>query len=65
MKTYDVNCPCCGQRNTDLYLEETDGFLECEKCGEVTQVSKRFERRVKIPVFRMEDLGKVMAAGII
>ena len=65
MKTYDVNCPCCGHRNMDLYLEETEGFMECEKCGELTQVSKRFEKRVKIPVFRMEDLGKVMAAGLI
>ena len=65
MKTYDVTCPCCGHRNTDLYLEETEGFMECEKCGELTQVSKRFEKRVKIPVFRMEDLGKVMAAGLV
>lgn len=39
--------------------------MECEKCGEVTQVSKHFEKRVKIPVFRMEDLGKVMAAWCI
>ena len=39
--------------------------MECEKCGEVAQVSKRFEKRVKVPVFRMEDLGKVMAAGLI
>lgn len=65
MKTYDVTCPYCGHRNTDLYLEETEGFMECEKCGELTQVSKHFEKRVKIPVFRMEDLGKVMAAGLI
>ena len=65
MKTYDVTCPCCGHRNTGLYLEETEGFMECEKCGELTQVSKRFEKRRTIPVFRMEDLGKVMAAGLI
>ncbi|MBO5521562.1 MAG: translation initiation factor 2 [Eubacterium sp.] len=65
MKTYDVNCPCCGHRNADLYLEETEGWMECEKCGELTQVTTRFEKRVKIPVFRMEDLGKVMAAGLI
>ena len=52
-------------RKTGLYLEETEGFMECEKCGELTQVSKRFEKRRTIPVFRMEDLGKVMAAGLI
>ena len=33
MKTYDVSCPCCGHRNKDLYLEETEGWMECEKCG--------------------------------
>ena len=65
MKTYDVSCPCCGHRNKALYLEETEGWMECEKCGKISQVSKRFEKRVKIPVFRMEDLGKVMAAGFI
>ena len=46
MKTYDVSCPCCGHRNKDLYLEETEGWMECEKCGEVAQVSKHFEKRV-------------------
>ena len=65
MKTIDVKCPVCGTVNHNLYLEETEGWMECEKCGEVTQVSKHFEKRVKIPVFRMEDLGKVMAAGLI
>ena len=39
--------------------------MECEKCGKISQVSKRFEKRSKIPVFRMEDLGKVMAASVI
>ena len=65
MKTYDVSCPCCGYWNKDLYLEETEGWMECEKYGEVSQVSKHFEKRSKIPVFRMEDLGKVMAASVI
>ena len=65
MKTYDRVCPYCKHMNRKLYLEETGGLMECEKCGEVTQVSKHFEKRVKIPVFRMEDLGKVMAASLI
>ena len=65
MRTYDVTCPCCGHRNINLYLEETEGWMECENCSEVVKVSERFERRVKIPVFRMEDLGKMLAAGAI
>ena len=33
MKTYDVRCPVCGRINCKLYLEETDGWMECERCG--------------------------------
>ena len=29
----DVRCPECGAVNHSLYLEETDGWMECEKCG--------------------------------
>ena len=32
METYDVRCPICGALNHDLYLEETDGWMECEHC---------------------------------
>ncbi len=37
MKSYDLRCPICGTVNRGLYLEETDGWMECEKCGNVTQ----------------------------
>ena len=33
MKTYDAECPFCGTLNKNVYLEETDGFMECCKCG--------------------------------
>jgi len=33
MKTTDVKCPVCGAMNRSLYLEETDGWMECEACG--------------------------------
>ena len=32
--------------------------MECEKCGELAQVSKYLKKRVKIPVFRRENPGK-------
>ena len=64
MKTYDVSCPCCGHRNKDLYLEETEGWMECEKCGEVAQVSKHFEKRSKIPVFPSKSSANFSRAGI-
>lgn len=33
MKTYDRKCPYCNHMNRKLYLEETGGLMECEKCG--------------------------------
>ena len=46
MKTYDVTCPFCGHKNEDLYLEETEGWMECEECGSVSVVSiPRAERK--------------------
>ena len=29
--TYDVACPICGRINHSLYLEETEGWMECEQ----------------------------------
>ena len=37
MRLYDRICPICGYRNTGLYLEETGGYMECEKCGSITK----------------------------
>ena len=30
MKVYSARCPDCGFMNRGLYLEETDGWFECE-----------------------------------
>lgn len=35
--TYDVACPVCGRVNRRLYLEETEGWMECECCGTSSQ----------------------------
>lgn len=35
--TYDVACPICGRVNRRLYLEETEGWMECEYCGTSSQ----------------------------
>ena len=57
--TYDVACPVCGRINRSLYLEETEGWMECEYCGNSTQ-DLSFQKLVKIPVIRMEQLSKMM-----
>ncbi len=36
MKMIDVKCPVCGTVNHNLYLEETEGWMECECCGMLT-----------------------------
>ena len=36
MGLYQAICPCCGHVNKHLYLEETEGFFECEACGQVS-----------------------------
>ena len=57
--TYDVACPVCGRINRSLYLEETEGWMECEYCGNSTQ-DLSFQKTVRIPVIRMEQLSKMM-----
>ena len=32
MKAYDIECPVCGTVNHSLFLQETDGWMECEHC---------------------------------
>ena len=49
MKSYDLRCPICDTVNRGLYLEETDGWMECEKCGNVTQ-SMEHRQTVLIPL---------------
>lgn len=55
MKAYDENCPICGKMNHGLYLEETDGWMECEYCHSATQILK-YRKTVKIPVYSGSQL---------
>lgn len=50
MKTYDVKCPVCGRINYRLYLEETDGWMECERCGSDIRVQNSNYQSL-IPVY--------------
>ena len=40
MGTTDVKCPECGAMNYSLYLEETEGFIECTCCGCTVQLHR-------------------------
>lgn len=54
MRTYDTVCPACGRVNHNLYLEETDGWMECECCGQLSQ-AVRVEEDVRLPLFTLRD----------
>ena len=49
MKLYDAKCPLCGTVNRRLYLDETDGWMECEHCREPVRVPE-YRKRKKLPV---------------
>ena len=40
MNAVDVKCPICEKLNKSLNLEETDGWMECENCGNAVQILK-------------------------
>ena len=47
MKGTDVTCPECGAVNKSLFLEETEGNYECERCGYRGKV-EGYDRRILI-----------------
>ena len=54
MSKQDVKCPKCGCVNKGLYLDETDGCMECIKCRNVVRV--RPTQKVKrLPVINMGE----------
>ena len=66
MKTIDVTCPVCGRINKNLYLDETDGWMECEECHSLSHHPEhcQYIRTMRIPVYTMKGLVReVRAAG--
>ncbi len=59
MELYDVECPICGHLNRNCYLEETEGWMECESCHTVTNKTLKERETFKIPVFSMETIGRM------
>ena len=37
----DVKSPECGAMNNSLFLEETEGWMECDCCGCTVQLRKK------------------------
>lgn len=62
MKLYDVKCPICGTVNHNLYLEETDGWMECEHCQHNVKALP-FAGEQKVPLFTPRQLAAYFAAA--
>ena len=54
MNLVDEKCPICGTLNKSLDMEETDGWMECENCGNTVQILKYVKTR-RVPRYRMND----------
>jgi len=63
MERDNVFCPICGYLNENLCLEETDGWMECGKCGSSIQFPGDVKTR-KIPVYTLEQIARRVAAGL-
>ena len=63
MNTYDKKCPVCGQVNKNLYLDETEGWMECECCKTVTKPLSK-QTSIRIPKITVSSLKLKAAASI-
>ncbi len=63
MQTFDVKCPVCGKVNRGLYLEETDGWMECEACSEVTRIRQADSGRL-VPLYTVEKLRPLLTRAV-
>lgn len=62
MKRYNVKCPICGKVNKDVYLEETDGWIECDVCYSKVKVIEN-RKTVRVPLFTPEQLTSLVIEG--
>lgn len=62
MKTFDARCPVCGHMNHNLFLEETDGWMECEKCNAATK-SLKSEDTIRIPLKSLKTIKPQIATA--
>ncbi len=57
MERYNVKCPICETLNRNLDLEDSKGWMECERCKTVSKVFgvRPQDKVVKFPVYTMEQ----------
>jgi len=55
---YDRVCPVCGTLNRNLYLQETKGLYECERCGNIIHTIYP-EYRQKYTSVKLQDKRRI------
>ena len=64
MKQYEVKCPVCGKTNHGLFLQETEGWMECENCGADVE-AKTFDDGKAIPFLTPALCVEIMARAAV
>lgn len=61
MERYDVKCPICETLNRNLDLEDSKGWMECEKCKTAIKVFSAIpkDKIVRLPVYTMEQAAAI------
>ena len=62
MKQYNEKCPICGKENKGLFLEETNGWLECAHCGNVVKLMK-YARYDMVPLLSEQQIVRMFSAA--
>lgn len=64
MRKMHASCPVCGHMNKNLYLEDSGGWMECEKCRNISHHPIRLYMRQR-PIVHPKEMHGVITAGII
>lgn len=57
--TYNVKCPLCGTENKNLYLDETNGWFECERCKREV-LPLKYAKTKSIPLYDYKTFAKAI-----
>lgn len=61
---YDCKCPIYGQLNEHLYLEETNGWMECERCHSTAQILQ-YAKFQKVTVLKASVLSSPVIREVV
>ena len=64
MRKMHASCPVCGHMNKNLSLEDSGGWMECEKCRNISRHPVRLYAG-KRQILRSKEMAGVITAGII